>query len=59
MQQNILIAFQGIQIVLRRRNNTLLLLFKGNVQDSIKWLDDFKRTATANQYDDEYKFQIV
>ncbi|KAG9286720.1 hypothetical protein G9A89_012270 [Geosiphon pyriformis] len=44
LQQNILIALQGIQTALRQRNNTPLLLF---------------RAATANQYDNEYKFQIV
>ncbi|KAG9292575.1 hypothetical protein G9A89_006946 [Geosiphon pyriformis] len=25
----------------------------------IEWLDDFERAATANQYDNKYKFQIV
>ncbi|KAG9287511.1 hypothetical protein G9A89_023883, partial [Geosiphon pyriformis] len=30
-----------------------------DAQDPIKWLDDFERTATANQYDNEYKFQII
>ncbi|KAG9293566.1 hypothetical protein G9A89_005569 [Geosiphon pyriformis] len=40
-------------------NNTPLLLFRDDAQDPIKWLDDFERAATANQYDDEYKFQIV
>ncbi|KAG9298124.1 hypothetical protein G9A89_004023 [Geosiphon pyriformis] len=44
---------------LGQRNNTLLPLFRDNAQDSIKWLDDFKRAVTANQYDNEYKFQIV
>ncbi|KAG9301572.1 hypothetical protein G9A89_016642 [Geosiphon pyriformis] len=29
------------------------------LQDPIKWLDDFEKAATANQYNDEYKFQIV
>ncbi|KAG9286383.1 hypothetical protein G9A89_014549 [Geosiphon pyriformis] len=29
------------------------------LQDPIEWLDDFERAATANQYDKEYKFQIV
>ncbi|KAG9288531.1 hypothetical protein G9A89_015737 [Geosiphon pyriformis] len=33
--------------------------FIGDVQDPIKWLDDFKRAATANQYDEKYKFQII
>ncbi|KAG9286052.1 hypothetical protein G9A89_022729 [Geosiphon pyriformis] len=47
LQQNILIALQGIQTAL-----------EDDVQDPIEWLDDFKRAATANQYDDEYKFQI-
>ncbi|KAG9298284.1 hypothetical protein G9A89_002772 [Geosiphon pyriformis] len=32
---------------------------KDDVQDPIEWLDDFERAATANQYDNEYKFQIV
>ncbi|KAG9299280.1 hypothetical protein G9A89_013928 [Geosiphon pyriformis] len=49
LQQNILIALQDIQTALRRRNNTPLPLFR----------DDFKKAATANQYDNEYKFQIV
>ncbi|KAG9307170.1 hypothetical protein G9A89_016998 [Geosiphon pyriformis] len=44
MQTNILAALQGIQTALGRRNNTPLPLF---------------RAATANQYDEEYKFQIV
>ncbi|KAG9301032.1 hypothetical protein G9A89_015768 [Geosiphon pyriformis] len=50
MQQNILIAFQGIQTALEKRNNTPLLLFRGNTQDPIEWLDDFEKAAT---------FQIV
>ncbi|KAG9301026.1 hypothetical protein G9A89_015762 [Geosiphon pyriformis] len=40
-------------------NNTLLLLFRGDAQDPIEWLDDFERAAIANQYNDEYKFQIM
>ncbi|KAG9298697.1 hypothetical protein G9A89_012765 [Geosiphon pyriformis] len=59
LQQNILIALQGIQTALRRKNNTPLPLFRSDAQDPIEWLDDFERAATANQYDDEYKFQIV
>ncbi|KAG9286534.1 hypothetical protein G9A89_014700 [Geosiphon pyriformis] len=59
MQANILAALQGIQTALERKNNTLLPLFRGNAQDPIEWLDDFERAATANQYDEEYKFQIV
>ncbi|KAG9301453.1 hypothetical protein G9A89_018125 [Geosiphon pyriformis] len=59
LQQNILIALQDIQTALGQRNNTLLPLFRGNAQDLIEWLDDFKRAATANQYDNEYKFQII
>ncbi|KAG9292327.1 hypothetical protein G9A89_000801 [Geosiphon pyriformis] len=59
LQQNILIAFQGIQTALRRRNNTSLPLFRGDAQDLIEWLDDIERAATANQYNNEYKFQIV
>ncbi|KAG9298154.1 hypothetical protein G9A89_000031 [Geosiphon pyriformis] len=59
MQANILAALQGIQTALRRRNNTPLLLFRSDTQDPIKWLNDFERAATANQYDEEYKFQIV
>ncbi|KAG9289403.1 hypothetical protein G9A89_007964 [Geosiphon pyriformis] len=51
--------FLSIQTALGQRNNILLLLFKGDAQDPIEWLDDFERAATANQYDDEYKFQIV
>ncbi|KAG9297955.1 hypothetical protein G9A89_018783 [Geosiphon pyriformis] len=48
-----------IQIALEQRNNTLLPLFRSNAQDLIKWLDDFKKTATGNQYYNKYKFQIV
>ncbi|KAG9303079.1 hypothetical protein G9A89_005037 [Geosiphon pyriformis] len=59
IQANILAAFQGIQTALGRRNNTLLPLFRGDTQDPIEWLDDFEKAATANQYDKEYKFQIV
>ncbi|KAG9288409.1 hypothetical protein G9A89_015615 [Geosiphon pyriformis] len=59
MQANILAILQGIQTALRRRNNTPLPLFRGIAQDSIEWLDNFERTATANQYDEEYKFQII
>ncbi|KAG9293895.1 hypothetical protein G9A89_019233 [Geosiphon pyriformis] len=59
MQANILAALQGIQTALGRRNNTPLLLFRGDAQDPIEWLDDFERAATANQYNEEYKFQIV
>ncbi|KAG9295137.1 hypothetical protein G9A89_006118 [Geosiphon pyriformis] len=59
IQQNILIALQDIQIALRQRNNTPLLLFRGNTQNLIEWLDNFERTVTANQYDNEYKFQII
>ncbi|KAG9288275.1 hypothetical protein G9A89_021306 [Geosiphon pyriformis] len=44
MQANILAALQGIQTALGRKNNTPIPLF---------------RATTANQYDDEYKFQIV
>ncbi|KAG9292570.1 hypothetical protein G9A89_006941 [Geosiphon pyriformis] len=59
IQQNILIALQGIQTALRQRNNTSLLLFRSDTQDPIEWLDDFEKAATANQYNNEYKFQIV
>ncbi|KAG9301585.1 hypothetical protein G9A89_016655 [Geosiphon pyriformis] len=59
LQQNILIALQSIQTAVRRKNNTPLPLFRDDAQDPIKWLDDFERAATANQYDNEYKFQIV
>ncbi|KAG9299291.1 hypothetical protein G9A89_013939 [Geosiphon pyriformis] len=59
LQQNILIAFQDIQTALGRKNNTSLPLFRGDAQDPIEWLDDFERAATANQYNNEYKFQIV
>ncbi|KAG9303751.1 hypothetical protein G9A89_018648 [Geosiphon pyriformis] len=59
MQANILAALQGIQTALGQRNNTPIPLFRGDAQDPIEWLDDFERAATANQYDDEYKFQIV
>ncbi|KAG9294814.1 hypothetical protein G9A89_008506 [Geosiphon pyriformis] len=58
MQANILATLQGIQTALERRNNTPLPLFRGDAQDPIEWLDDFERAATANQYDNEYKFQI-
>ncbi|KAG9305520.1 hypothetical protein G9A89_003583 [Geosiphon pyriformis] len=59
MQANILAALQGIQTALGQRNNTPIPLFRGDAQDPIEWLDDFERAVTANQYDDEYKFQIV
>ncbi|KAG9296636.1 hypothetical protein G9A89_002907 [Geosiphon pyriformis] len=59
IQQNILIALQGIQTALGQKNNTPLPLFRDDTQDPIKWLDDFERAATANQYDNEYKFQII
>ncbi|KAG9305208.1 hypothetical protein G9A89_010716 [Geosiphon pyriformis] len=59
IQQNILIALQKIQTALGRRNNTLLSLFRDNAQDPIKWLDDFERAVTANQYNNKYKFQII
>ncbi|KAG9305093.1 hypothetical protein G9A89_007733 [Geosiphon pyriformis] len=59
MQANILAPLQGIQTALERRNNIPLPLFRGDAQDPIKWLDDFERAATANQYDEKYKFQIV
>ncbi|KAG9307082.1 hypothetical protein G9A89_016910 [Geosiphon pyriformis] len=59
LQQNILIALQGIQTALRQRNNILLLLFRNDAQDLIKWLDDFEKAATTNQYNNKYKFQII
>ncbi|KAG9301382.1 hypothetical protein G9A89_018054 [Geosiphon pyriformis] len=59
IQVNILATLQGIQTALGRRNNTSLPLFRGDAQDPIEWLDNFERAATANQYDNEYKFQIV
>ncbi|KAG9304227.1 hypothetical protein G9A89_019789 [Geosiphon pyriformis] len=59
MQPNILAVLQGIQTALGQKNNTPLPLFRGNTQDPIEWLDDFERAATANQYNNEYKFQIV
>ncbi|KAG9300020.1 hypothetical protein G9A89_009748 [Geosiphon pyriformis] len=49
----------NIQTALRQRNNTLLLLFRDDAQDPIEWLDDFEKAATTNQYNNEYKFQIV
>ncbi|KAG9300857.1 hypothetical protein G9A89_004487 [Geosiphon pyriformis] len=54
-----LTPFQVNQNIPHKQNNTPLPLFRGNVQDPIKWLDDFERAATANQYNNEYKFQIV
>ncbi|KAG9304231.1 hypothetical protein G9A89_019793 [Geosiphon pyriformis] len=59
IQANILAALQGIQTALERKNNTPLSLFRGDTQNPIEWLDDFERAATANQYDKEYKFQII
>ncbi|KAG9289434.1 hypothetical protein G9A89_007995 [Geosiphon pyriformis] len=59
MQANILAVFQGIQTALGRKNNTPLPLFRDDAQDPIEWLDDFERAATANQYDEKYKFQII
>ncbi|KAG9303351.1 hypothetical protein G9A89_013677 [Geosiphon pyriformis] len=58
LQQNILIALQGIQTALGQRNNTSLLLFRSDTQDPIEWLDDFERAATANQYDNKYKIDL-
>ncbi|KAG9290197.1 hypothetical protein G9A89_022173 [Geosiphon pyriformis] len=48
MQANILATFQGIQTALGQKNNTLLSLFRGDAQNPIEWLDDFKKAATAN-----------
>ncbi|KAG9287395.1 hypothetical protein G9A89_023767 [Geosiphon pyriformis] len=48
MQANILATLQGIQTALG-----------GDAQDLIEWLDNFERAATANQYDNKYKFQIL
>ncbi|KAG9289305.1 hypothetical protein G9A89_007866 [Geosiphon pyriformis] len=48
MQANILAALQGIQTALG-----------GDAQDPIEWLNDFERAATANQYNDKYKFLII
>ncbi|KAG9297929.1 hypothetical protein G9A89_018757 [Geosiphon pyriformis] len=59
MQANILATLQSIQTALGQRNNTPISLFRDDAQDPIKWLNDFERATTANQYDDEYKFQIV
>ncbi|KAG9287786.1 hypothetical protein G9A89_017381 [Geosiphon pyriformis] len=59
MQANILATLQGIQTALGQRNNTPIPLFRGDAQDPIEWLNDFERAPTANQYDNEYKFQIV
>ncbi|KAG9300927.1 hypothetical protein G9A89_004985 [Geosiphon pyriformis] len=56
---NILATLQSIQTALGQRNNTPLPLFRDDAQDPIEWLDNFERAATANQYDDEYKFQIT
>ncbi|KAG9299270.1 hypothetical protein G9A89_013918 [Geosiphon pyriformis] len=49
----------SIQTALGQRNNTPLFLFRDDTQNPIEWLDDFERAATVNQYDAEYKFQIV
>ncbi|KAG9304470.1 hypothetical protein G9A89_020034 [Geosiphon pyriformis] len=49
-------------LVFERKSKAALVLVKyirSNVQDLIKWLDDFERAVTTNQYDNEYKFQIV
>ncbi|KAG9299786.1 hypothetical protein G9A89_013146 [Geosiphon pyriformis] len=59
IQQNILVTLQDIQTALGQKNNTPLLLFRGDTQNLIKWLNDFEKAVTANQYDNEYKFQIV
>ncbi|KAG9303272.1 hypothetical protein G9A89_013598 [Geosiphon pyriformis] len=48
IQANILATLQGIQTALG-----------DDAQDLIEWLNDFERAATVNQYDNEYKFQIV
>ncbi|KAG9303773.1 hypothetical protein G9A89_018670 [Geosiphon pyriformis] len=59
IQANILATLQDMQTALRKKNNTPLLLFKDDAQDLIEWLDNFERAVTANQYDKEYKFQII
>ena len=62
MDQNadaILASLQAIQQSLGRRNVATLPQFKGDLQDPVTWLEDFGRAADANQYDVDYKFQIV
>ena len=62
MDQNadaILASLQAIQQSLGRRNIATLPQFKGNLQDPVTWLEDFGRAADANQFDADYKFQIV
>lgn len=62
MDQNadaILASLQAIQQSLGRRNIATLPQFKGDLQDPVTWLEDFGRASDANQYDADYKFQIV
>ena len=62
MDQNadaILASLQAIQQSLGRRSVAILPQFKGDLQDPITWLEDFGRAADVNQYDADYKFQIV
>ena len=62
MDQNadaILASLQAIQQSLGQRNIATLPQFKGDLQDPVTWLEDFGRAADANQFDADYKFQIV
>ena len=33
--------------------------FKGDFQDPVGWLEDFDHVASANNYDNDYKFQVI
>ena len=55
----ILQFLQAIQQLLGQRNVVTLPQFKDDLQDPVTWLEDFGRAADANQYDANYKFQIV
>ncbi|RHZ81679.1 hypothetical protein Glove_117g247 [Diversispora epigaea] len=41
------------------KNDARMLLFFRENQDSMKWLEEFNRSARINQYIDEYKLQVV
>ena len=56
--QAILQALQAIQTSLTRKNIVQLPSFADN-QDPVTWLEDFGRAAATNNYDADYKFQVV
>src|SRR5215204_2178970 len=54
----ILQALQAIQVSLTRKNVVPLPSFSDN-QDPVSWLEDFGRASATNNYDADYKFQVV